>query len=114
MHELGIVFHIIKEIEEVGQENNLTCVSSVTLQVGEVSGVLHDYLQDCWQWACNRSTLMQGAELIIEQIPAVTHCDNCGKEYPTVTYGKICPYCNSDRTYLLTGNESLIKEIEAK
>lgn len=114
MHELGIVFHIIKEIEEVGQENGLTAVSSVTLQIGEVSGVLHEYLQDCWKWACSKSELMQGAELIIEQIPAVTCCESCGEKYGTVEFGKICPHCKSDRTYLLTGNESMIKEIEAQ
>lgn len=113
MHELGIVFHIIKQIEEVGKENNLTSVSSVTLQIGEVSGVLHEYLHDCWKWACSKSELMQGSELIIENIKAVTFCENCSKEYDTVKYGKICPYCRSDNTYLVTGNESLIKEIEA-
>lgn len=52
MHELGIVFHIINEIEDVGKENKLETVSSVTVEIGEVSGVLHDYLEDCWKWAC--------------------------------------------------------------
>ena len=30
MHELGIVFHIINEIEDVGKENELKTVSSVS------------------------------------------------------------------------------------
>lgn len=38
MHELGIVFHIINEIEDVGEENELKTVSSVTVEIGEVSG----------------------------------------------------------------------------
>ena len=38
MHELGIVFHIIKTVERVGTENKLTMVSTVTLELGEVSG----------------------------------------------------------------------------
>ena len=29
-------------------------------------------------------------------------------------YAKICPYCKSERTYLITGNEYNIKEIEAR
>ena len=45
MHELGIVFHIINEIEDVGEENELKTVSSVTVEIGEVSGVLHDILR---------------------------------------------------------------------
>ncbi len=39
-------------------------------------------------------------------------CEECQKEYPTVEHGKICPYCGSENTYLLRGNEFLIKEIE--
>ena len=68
MHELGIVFHIINEIEDVGKENELETVSSVTVEIGEASGVLHDYLEDCWKWACSKSELMNGAELKVEVI----------------------------------------------
>ena len=35
MHELGLVFHVIDDVTEIGKENNLTEVSSVTLQVGD-------------------------------------------------------------------------------
>lgn len=114
MHELGIVFHIIDEIEDVGRQNALTSVSSVTLEVGEVSGVLHDYLDDCWKWACAKSELMNGASLNIEVIPAVTYCEDCGGEYATVKFGKTCPSCGGGNTYLIKGNEIMIKEIEAR
>lgn len=113
MHELGIVFHIIKSVEQVAEENELKKVNSVTVELGEVSGVLHDYLDDCWKWACKKSELMDGAKLIIEVIPAVTYCEECKNTYETVTYGKTCPHCSSDRTYLVSGNEINIKEIEA-
>jgi hydrogenase nickel incorporation protein HypA/HybF len=113
MHELGIIFHIIKSIEEVGEENNLTAVQSVTLEVGEVSTVIPDYLKDCWRWAADKTELLKGAELKVEIIDAVTICEDCGKTYPTVEFAKICPYCKSENTYLLTGNEVNIKQIEA-
>lgn len=113
MHELGIIFHIIKSIEEVGEENNLTSVQSVTLEVGEVSTVIPDYLADCWRWAVDKTDLLKDAELRVEIIKAVTICEDCGKTYPTVKYAKICPYCESESTYLLAGNEVNIKEIEA-
>ena len=47
MHELGIVFHIIKTVERVGTENKLTMVSTVTLELGEVSGVVPEELTAC-------------------------------------------------------------------
>lgn len=113
MHELGVVFHVIESVEKIGKENRLTQVASVTLEVGEVSGVIPSYLMDCWKWAVERSDLMKGAGLHFETIPAVTFCEDCKEEYPTVKHGKICPRCGSENTYLLSGNEFVIKEIEA-
>lgn len=113
MHELGIVFHIIDTLEDVAKEQNLEKVSKVVLQVGEVSTVIPAYLDDCWKWACKRSELMNGSELVTEIIKGVTYCEDCGKTYETVKYAKICPYCNSENTYLIEGNEVQIKEIEA-
>ena len=113
MHELGIIFNIIKAVEEVGEENSLTSVASVTLEIGQVSGIVPQFLEDCWKWAAEKSELCKDSKLLIEQIEAVTYCEACGKTYPTMEYAKICPYCKSDHTYLLTGNEVNIKEIEA-
>jgi len=31
-----------------------------------------------------------------------------------VKYGRECPYCHSGETWLLRGNECIIKEIEAE
>lgn len=112
MHELGIVFHIIDSVEKVAADNRLEKVSAVVLELGEVSGVVPEYLTDCWRWAASKSPLVEGSALKIEPLAAVTHCDNCGKEYSTVIHGKTCPYCQSGSTWLLTGNEVNIKEIE--
>lgn len=56
---------------------------------------------------------LKDAQIIVETLPAVTHCEDCLKDYPTVKYGKICPHCGSEHTYLLRGNELTIKQIEA-
>lgn len=45
MHELGIVFHVIKSVEKIGEENGLTNVASVTLELGEVSGAIPHELE---------------------------------------------------------------------
>ncbi len=113
MHELGVVFRVIDDLTEIGKENNLDKIHSVTLQLGEVSGVVPSLLTDAWKWAADRTELMKDAKLIIETLPAVTYCEDCKSEYETVTYGKICPNCGSAHTYLLKGNEFLIKEIAA-
>ena len=113
MHELGTVFYVIKEVEKLCDESNLTTVGSVTLQIGEVSGIIPEYIVDCWNWAVKESKYMKEAELKVEKLEAVTFCEDCKQTYPTVKYAKVCPYCQSEHTYLVTGNEYIIKEIEA-
>lgn len=112
MHELGIIVHVMRTVEEVAAENNVTEIRSVTCEVGEVSGVVPAYLTDCWEYARKKSELFKDAELIIEIIPGVTVCEDCGKTYYTVAYAKICPHCGSGHTVLLEGNGFNIKEIE--
>lgn len=113
MHELGIVYHIIRDVENVARANGVSRVSSVTLLLGEVSGVVPDLLLDAWRWAADKKPIAQGAELIVEPVEAVTHCEACGRNYATVEHGKTCPHCGSGETYLLKGREVMIKQIEA-
>lgn len=112
MHELGVVFYVVKDVKQVAEENAVEKVAGVTLEIGEVTGIVHEYLIDCFNWARKKEPVMEEAELRIEQIDAVTFCEDCKREYPTVQYGKICPHCGSEHTYLVRGNEFLIKEIE--
>jgi hydrogenase nickel incorporation protein HypA/HybF len=113
MHELGTIYYVIDTVEKLAQENKLEKVASITLEVGEVSGIIPEYLTDFWLYARKKTALFQDTELIIEKLDAVTYCQDCAKTYPTIPQGKICPFCGSGNTFLITGNEYNIKEIEA-
>ena len=112
MHELGVVFNVIKTCEEVAAKNDVTDITAVTLRIGTVSTVMPALLVDCWNWAVKRTEVLKNARLEVERIEAVTFCEDCKQEYDTVKYGKTCPHCGSKNTYLLQGNEFEIKEIE--
>lgn len=114
MHELSIITHVAKTLDEIAEENHLTKIGSVTLEIGEVSGIVTDYFVDCWNYFKRKDPLIVDAELKLEEIKAVTFCEDCKKEYETVQYGRICPYCKSEHTFLVVGNECNIKEIEAE
>ena len=88
MHELGIVYHIIRDVENVARANGVSRVSSVTLLLGEVSGVVPDLLLDAWRWAADKKPITEGAELIVEPVEAVTHqADRDPRRGP----GRRCP-----------------------
>lgn len=113
MHELGIAFHIIKEVDAIAEKKNIPLVKKVTLEVGEVSSVVPSYLNDVWVWACkNRSKHMDGCKLEIIVLKGISYCKKCQKTYDTVPQGRKCPYCGSDDTYLVTGDEVNIQSIE--
>ena len=113
MHELGVVYHIIKSVKAVAEEHQVSEFASVTIELGEVSTVIPSYLTDCWKWAIKKEELLKESKLLIETIPAVTYCEDCKNTYETIAHGKICPHCESSNTYLIQGNEFNIKEIEA-
>ena len=89
MHELGTVFYVIREVEQVVEENHLTKVASVTLEIGEVSGIIPSYIKDFWQWAIKKEKYLQDAELIIEPIKAVTRRDLLRGLQADISHGKI-------------------------
>lgn len=112
MHELGIVFYIADEVEKVAKENQVEKVNKVTMEIGEVSTVIPEYLMDAWKWRAAKSPVLENCKMEIETIPAITYCEDCEQTYGTVEHGKICPHCGSGSTYLIQGNEHNIKEIE--
>ena len=114
MHEMGIVLHLAKTLDETAEQEQLTKIGRVVLQVGEVSGIMTDLFTDAWDYFKGRHPVLRESTLVLETIPAVTWCDNCKQTYETVKYGRECPYCHSGETWLLQGNECVIKEIEAE
>ena len=86
MHELSIVTYVVKQVQEIAEKNNLTEIESVTLEFGEVSGIVPEYLEDCWNWYTKKEPIIQGTKFLYEIIPAVTWCDDCKPRCRTVSF----------------------------
>lgn len=112
MHELGVVVHVIKQVEDVAKKNDVKQVKEITLEVGEVSGIVKQYFLDAFEWAKKKSEYLKDTTLNFIILKAVTYCEDCGQTYGTVEHGITCPYCGSENTYLVTGNGVSIKDIK--
>ena len=112
MHELGIVVHVIKQIEQLAKENNVKEVVELTLEVGEVSGVVKQYFVDAFEWAKKRTEYMKNTKLNFIIIEAISFCEDCQDTYKTTAYGKECPKCKGNNTYLVTGRDVSIKDVK--
>ena len=47
MHELGVVIEVVKTLDRIVLENNLTEVESIFLKIGEISSMITKYSDDC-------------------------------------------------------------------
>ena len=68
MHELGIIVHVAKTLKHVALQENVSKIGSVTLEIGEVSGIVESYLTDCWEYYRKKDELIEDSKLIIEKI----------------------------------------------
>ena len=112
MHEVGIISAMLKTIEAVMEEEQLTKVEKIVLQVGELSGVLPHYMKECFPAAVYK-TRFQDTKLVMEIVPGIARCNRCGKEFNGLRYDLTCPDCGNRTDFeRLSGDELIIKEIQ--
>lgn len=88
-------------------------VVSVTLEVGDLSGIVPEAVEFCFE-ACTRDTLLDGARLIIERMPARGHCLDCGADFAVHAYYDPCPVCGGYGISVVSGEELRVKELEVE
>jgi hydrogenase nickel incorporation protein HypA/HybF len=107
MHELGITRNIVAIVADAAKGRK---VRRVTLEVGELSGVMTDAIAFCFDVVA-QDTVLEGAELDIRVIPGRARCSACGAEFETATLYTPCD-CGSRRLEQLQGEELNIKTME--
>lgn len=110
MHELGVLNSMVHTIERVIQEEGMTEVEKIVIEVGELSGIVPKYLEQCWPAAVYK-TFMEQTELEMQIIPGIVKCRNCGKVFNAMYTDLSCPECKSHDMEILSGNDMIIKEI---
>ena len=112
LHELGVVFEIVKQVERIAKEQKLTKIDTLVLQIGELSSMIPMYIEQCYPAAVD-GTILQDTKLKIEILPGNGICKECGHVFNILQSKKRCPKCSSENWELLCGKEFYIKEIRA-
>lgn len=112
MHELGIVFEIVKKLDTIVCEAQIepNDVAAVILELGEASTIVPKYLKECWPVATD-NTDFEHVEMEIEIITATVQCKNCGEIYEYLNNDRVCPKCMSEECSIVAGREFNIKEV---
>lgn len=112
MHELGVVFEVVKTVNNFKLKNNLSKVDTIVLQIGQLSSMIPKYIQECYPAAVD-GTEFEETKLDIEIIPAEGVCRSCSHIFNIIEHRSTCPECQGKDWGLLTGKEFAIKQIIA-
>lgn len=112
MHELGVVFQIIRTVENFAQQNQVTKIDKLVLQIGELSSMIPRYVEACYP-AAVEGTILADTKLEIEVLPGNAICRECNKVFNLIENHNQCPHCKSQDWEIISGKEFFIKEIVA-
>ena len=112
MHELGICDAMLKMVRGIMKDEEISQVQRITVEVGTLSGVMPDYLADCWV-AVTDGTELDGVEFVIEELAGTARCMDCGEEFVADLNDLSCPKCRGQKLMPLTGRDLTLKEILA-
>jgi hydrogenase nickel incorporation protein HypA/HybF len=106
VHELSITESVVAAVtERLGEEK----VEAITLEVGQLSGVVADSLRFCFD-LCVEGTPLAGAVLDIIDIPGRAHCRICELSFEMTDQIPLCS-CGSTELDILSGEELRIKNV---
>lgn len=113
MHELGIVYEVIRIVDGFVKENHIHEVDKIVLEIGQLSQAIPQFIEACYPAAVADGPY-QDTKLEIVQIEAIGTCKACDNPFPIVTHRNACPRCGAMAYRLICGEEFRLKEIVAR
>lgn len=112
MHELSIAESLVGQVEDAVRADGAARVTAIHLRLGALSAVDPDALRFGFDVAA-QGTLLDGAVLVIEPVPAAIYCAACEEEVELLTIQQFrCPRCGRPSADLRRGRELLIESVE--
>ncbi len=108
MHELSIAEAVVDiAVRHAGGRP----VRAVELKVGHLRQVVPSALEFAFELVA-QGTPVEGAELVLEAVPAAGLCRRCGAESELGGFPLVCAACGSLELELLRGEELLVDALE--
>ncbi len=113
MHELALMTSLVNRVCEIAKKENANKVTKIIVKRGELSGVISEALNFCFD-ICTAETIAENSSLQIIDIPAKWKCDACGASVTKVEDRDIpiCSKCGNYKLSLIEGKEFQLDSIE--
>ncbi len=114
MHELSIAMSIVDLAEEEAERRGGVQIKAVHLRLGLLSGVVKDALLSSYEMAC-ADTCLEGSHLVIEEVPVIVFCRNCGAQRPVHSIQMFCcSDCGTPTAEVVQGKELIVVGLEVE
>jgi hydrogenase nickel incorporation protein HypA/HybF len=111
MHEASIVSGLMGILLDQAAKHDVDHISRVTVKVGKLRSVEPRALIGCFEMFAE-GTIAEGAELVVEQVPIVGRCGDCGEEFEIAGFVFRCLRCQSSQITVISGEELYIDNFE--
>ena len=111
MHEMSLAEGVLQVIEDAAQRDHFSKVTTVWLEIGQLSGVEPQAMAFCFD-AVTRGSVAEGARLEIVATPGVGWCMAGAKSVPMNEVFGECPDCGGYQLQVTGGTEMRVKELE--
>lgn len=108
MHELAIAESVVRIAGEHAAGRQVT---KIYLKVGHLRQVVPSALSFGFEMVA-RGTPVEGAELEMEEVPAVGLCEGCGEESRLASFPLACGTCGSFDLRIIAGEELYVESLE--
>jgi len=118
MHELSMADAIVKTAVDVAEKNNAQEIREVTIEIGKLTLLNPEQLK-FMIGVLSENTLLEGAEIIIEEVPIEIKCKSCDfvghppSDNPDHFVPIVkCPECEEQDLKITKGRECNVKSIK--
>ncbi len=113
MHEISLVQGLFQQLAELAEPNKAVKVTSVTMEIGPLSGVVIDSFQFGFDTLSADDDLLRGAKLIIEVPPVSYTCTECSHVMTTAgAQAEECAQCGELFLIPKGGDDLLLMQVE--
>ena len=112
MHEMAIAEGILDIALDYAKENDATTIGTISLLLGEMSGVETEALEFCFS-SLVKGTIAENAQLKLNRIPLMGRCRSCGNENHIEHYNFNCPSCGGPLD-IISGRELQVEYLEVE
>lgn len=110
MHEMALSSAVVATVEKHAKGRQVTAVN---LTVGKLRQVVPDSLLFYFE-IVTRDTVLEGAKLNMEIVPAHLHCTSCDHDWEPDFPTFRCPECVAGNVEILSGEEFQVESIEVE